>query len=298
MGKKYQSITGGSAKSIKPRKSRQLINRFHYLVKSKRQVEDILGGRNVLISSPEAVGDVTKASNEQFVISEQQPSAVLLQILARISAEIAVRGGLKLYQVASLNGQTRGSDSSKKLVEWLGKPLAGHKYRALEIGCLSSRNKISRWFDDIVRIDLNSQEPDEILQQDFMTMAEPQEESEKFDLVSLSLVLNFVPTAAERGAMLKKICRYFKQPVGSNQFPSLFFVLPLPCVTNSKYVDKAKLYEIMEELNFEEVQYYESSKLVYMLWKYNGPKKKIREIKKQELPVAKKFQRNNFAIAL
>jgi 25S rRNA (adenine2142-N1)-methyltransferase len=46
-------------------------------------------------------------------------------------------------------------------------------------------------------IDLKSQHPD-ISEQDFLAMSE-EENKEKWDLVSLSLVLNFVPNAGDRG---------------------------------------------------------------------------------------------------
>ena len=83
------------------------------------------------------------------------------------------------------------------------------KCKCLEIGCLSPYNAISTSsiFDDVVRIDLNSQNS-LILEQNFMDRPLPQKESEKFNLISCSLVINFVPSPKERGEMLLRITKF------------------------------------------------------------------------------------------
>ena len=179
-----------------------------------------------------------------------------IEILAEIDAEIDLQGGLHTYQVASLNGQDklRGSDSSKKLIEWLTelcKSPPDLPLTALEIGSLSSKNQIStsKWFkDNVTRIDLNSQDSDTILQQDFMQRPLPKSEKEKYHLISCSLVLNFVSSAQERGEMLKRIGKFFKPSKDIQDhgiFPCFFFVLPLPCVTNSKYINKENILPLL-----------------------------------------------------
>ena len=65
----------------------------------------------------------------------------------------------------------------------------------LEVGALSTSNACSRsGLFEIERIDLNSQ-AEGITQQDFMERPLPKDSSEQFEIISLSLVLNYVPDA-------------------------------------------------------------------------------------------------------
>lgn len=69
----------------------------------------------------------------------------------------------------------------------------------LEIGALSPHNAaaMKHWVTN-TPIDLNSQHPD-ILQQDFLERPLPKTEEERYNIVSCSLVLNFVPDPHDRG---------------------------------------------------------------------------------------------------
>jgi hypothetical protein len=139
-------------------------------------------------------------------------------------------GGLPAYQTASILGQdeTRGGDTSKLLVTWLKElnvrpPREGsklrwvrfvykprsvfsklkflyfHHCRMLEIGALSPYNHaaLQPWIHN-EPMDLHSQHPD-IIQQDFLERPIPRDEAERYDIVSCSLVLNFVPDPHDRG---------------------------------------------------------------------------------------------------
>lgn len=237
---------------------------------------------------------------------------------AKIQAQIEEQGGLEAYQAASITGQRsdRGGDSSKVLMEWLA-PLTSElkknerteraRLRMLEVGALRKDNSCSRSkLFDVTRIDLHAQE-EGILQQDFMQRPLPAVDEERFDIISLSLVLNYVPDAVGRGEMLKRICAFLrtlqslKNPFVDQYFPSLFLVLPAPCVTNSRYLDEAKLTEIMTSLGFMMIRRKMSAKLVYYLWRYEcraGRKDvaRIQTFRKEEIRPGGK--RNNFAIAL
>jgi len=70
--------------------------------------------------------------------------------------------------------------------------------RLLEVGALKADNYrgCSSWIES-TPIDLNAQDPG-IRQQDFLQMTED-ENGCKWDILSLSLVLNFVPDPRERG---------------------------------------------------------------------------------------------------
>ncbi|RDW89531.1 25S rRNA adenine-N(1) methyltransferase [Coleophoma cylindrospora] len=232
---------------------------------------------------------------------------------AAIAREIELQGGLETYQRASLTGQRneRGGDSSKILMDWLSPALSnmrelstnGLSLKMLEVGALSTGNACSRSrLFGMERIDLNSQS-EGIKQQDFMERPLPRDETETFDIISLSLVLNYVPDAVGKGEMLRRTLKFLK-PATSMQnpelaefFPSLFLVLPAPCVNNSRYMDEARLESIMRSLEYELVKKKISNKLLYHLWRRvagAGPAKVL--FKKEEIRTGK--DRNNFAIVL
>ncbi|KAI4702724.1 hypothetical protein J4E89_010257 [Alternaria sp. Ai002NY15] len=210
-----------------------------------------------------------------------------------IARAIEKNGGIKMYQAASKQGQAkdRGGDSSKLLVDWLQQskfldPKARDRRRAgdaelrcLEVGALSTKNEISKYASviDMTRIDLNSQGPG-IEKQDFMERPLPTCDDERFDIISLSLVLNYVPDAVGRGEMLKRITKFLRKGVAWTEtadsvLPALFFVLPLPCVDNSRYLDEELFLAIMGDLGFTMRFSKNTSKLCYYLFTLtNEPK--------------------------
>jgi 25S rRNA (adenine2142-N1)-methyltransferase len=229
----------------------------------------------------------------------------------KLSAELAKLGGIAHYQKASLQGQSndRGGDTSKLLLEWL--PLeelrkSGKRVRMLEVGALSTRNACSASdIFEMVRIDLNSQEPG-ILQQDFMERPLPKSDADKFDMISLSLVLNFVPDAAGRGEMLRRTLEFLHVEIDGAPattepvLPSLFLVLPRSCVDNSRYLTDRLLHAIMTSLGYESIRSKMTQKLVYGLWRRTNTVSQSAAsattfTKREENPGR---TRNNFAIVL
>lgn len=280
---KLKSLSQGRPPTVKPLRSisskatRTLIRTHHALEKQKAQAL--------------ANGDDAKA--------------------AAISKQIESQGGIQVYQKASLTGQTneRGGDSSKILMEWL-EPVAhllkdqvtkGQPVRLLEVGALSVSNACSRAkLFEVERIDLNSQ-AEGIKQQDFMKRPMPLDENHKFDIISLSLVLNFVPDPAGRGIMLLRTLQFLRTSHACKSlgdfFPSLFLVLPAPCVVNSRYLDEAKLEAIMKSFGYVQINKKLSNKLVYYLWRMDSSRP-LRTVpfKKEELRPG--GARNNFAIVV
>ncbi|KAH7308221.1 putative methyltransferase-domain-containing protein [Stachybotrys elegans] len=208
-----------------------------------------------------------------------------------ISAELGKLGGLAHYQQASLQGQIDELKAS------------GERLRMLEVGALSTRNacSVSGLFD-MVHIDLNSQEPG-IQKQDFMERPLPTDEADKFDMISLSLVLNFVPDATGRGDMLRRTLAFLRLQISNSAtssepfLPSLFLVLPRSCVDNSRYLTDSSLQELMRMLGYVRVRDKVTQKLTYGLWKREKtltttnltfPKKEVNPGR----------TRNNFAIIL
>ncbi|KAJ4379301.1 25S rRNA (adenine2142-N1)-methyltransferase [Didymella sp. IMI 355093] len=229
-----------------------------------------------------------------------------------LETEIEKNGGIALYQAASKQGQAsdRGGDSSKLLVEWLvelgvldrkarGKSRTENTpLRCLEVGALSTANEISKFpsLIEMTRIDLNSQGTG-IEKQDFMKRPLPQSDQERFDIISLSLVLNYVPDAPGRGEMLKRIPEFLRSAATASRdsLPLLFFVLPLPCIDNSRYIDESRLLEIMRSIGFALTKKKLTAKLCYYLLHWSGPAKPIRFEKKQ---IQSNPGMNNFAIAV
>ncbi|KAK2765908.1 hypothetical protein FQN54_007423 [Arachnomyces sp. PD_36] len=228
-----------------------------------------------------------------------------------LEARIEANGGLQSYQLASKTGQSaeRGGDSSKVLVEWLSPTLqqlrgAGHKrlLRVLEIGALSTKNQCSAVESlEVTRIDLHSQE-EGILEQDFMMRPLPAGDRDMFHIISLSLVLNYMPDPAARGDMLIRSTKFLTEqlPAEARSIgtfkPYLFLVLPLACVSNSRYFTEERLKDIMMSLGYQMVQRKATVKLVFYLWELDGVRDKRCTFKKEVLNPGK--VRNNFTVVL
>lgn len=238
-----------------------------------------------------------------------------LKTAATLATAIEENGGIKMYQAASKQGQAkdRGGDSSKVLVDWLEeaqvidakerdrKFTGDMALRCLEVGALSTKNTISR-FPSIIsmsRIDLNSQGPG-IEQQDFMERPLPAIDDERFDIISLSLVLNYVPDAAGRGEMLRRTTKFLRKGTTETEtsvamLPILFFVLPLPCIDNSRYFDEELLLQIFQDLGFTLRYSKHTTKLCYYLFSLTG-KCKPRKIHKKKIRDGPAM--NNFSIVV
>lgn len=288
--------TARKPKSLSRRTTKRVINTHHQLEKRRQQAL--------------ATGDTAAA--------------------AALAAEVDALGGLSRYQQASLQGQSkdRGGDSSRVLMQWLGVGeavtgstsgsapapgyLAAAPLRMLEVGALSTSNACSAsGCFRMERIDLNSQGPG-ILQQDFLQRPRPQSDAERFDVISLSLVLNYVPRHSDRGEMLLRCLDFLHEPGQVSDarastaavdgdvrqhFPSVFMVLPEACVTNSRYLTEDKLTDIMAALGFDLRASKLSQRLVYYLWKRERPRPSVvPSFSKKELRSG--GSRNNFSIVL
>lgn len=220
-------------------------------------------------------------------------------------------GGLESYQKASIQGQAsdRGGDSSKILIDWLTdvKPaIRGleSKLRLLEVGALSTQNACSKsGLFEVTRIDLNTQ-AEGITKQDFMERPLPKNDKDKFDVISLSLVLNFGGAPEDRGKMLMRTCQFLSKhkadPLPTelrDYFPSLFLVLPASCIVNSKYMSEERLTLMMASLGYVLLKRKQTAKLVYYLWVLRDrPVPEDQDFPKREINPG--GQRNNWSIVL
>lgn len=211
---------------------------------------------------------------------------------ARIKEEINSLGGLDSYQKASLLGQSkqRGGDSSRWLMQNLLPATAvsddkRKPHRLLDVGALKNNYKFDKFIQPRC-IDLNSQCA-EIEAIDFMDFVD----DVRFDILCLSLVLNFVPTPLGRGQMLKK-CRQHLSVGGY-----LYIVLPLSCTSNSRYMTREHMLALLKCLGFSLVKFHESDKLLYMLLQMEDTvTEDLQFTVKKEIKAG--GGRNNFAITL
>ncbi|KAJ2609001.1 25S rRNA (adenine2142-N1)-methyltransferase [Coemansia sp. RSA 1365] len=285
--------------------TRRRINHFHTLIKEYSQ----LGAKRHELTNAQKISEVELRIEE-------------------VAREMAQMGGLDWYQKASLLGQSkqRGGDTSRWLVPKL-RELKLHqrsqKLRLLDVGALSCLNYArERAWIDAVPIDLNSQEPG-IIEQDFLDIVIdrksgtpvllesnalddadadndtdiPHHFETLFDVVCLSLVVNFIGDATRRGDMLRKA----SQLLVSGGY--LFFVLPRACVTNSRYLDDERLQTIMQHLGFEQLFIHHTPKLAHYLYRLSASGRINDEESKHECLFKKKLLhssagRNNFAIVL
>ena len=186
------------------------------------------------------------------------------------------------------------------------------RFRMLEVGALSIENACSRsGLFEMERIDLHSQHA-EILEQDFLKRPFPGETEmgeEGFDVVGLSLVVNYVGNAVERGEMLRRVGGFLRMGCGAGSgndtacsgwesfFPALFLVLPASCVLNSRYFDEGLLQQMMGSEGYELMRRKVSKKLAYYLWRFRGAE----NIHRKSFPKVQPRPggaRNNFSVVM
>ena len=86
------------------------------------------------------------------------------------------------------------------------------------------------------------------------------EESAKYDVIVCSMVINCVPTPERRGVMLRRLRNFTK--VGG----LVFLMLPLLCVTQSKYLTKDSfLNMLVKVLKFEIREVKETPKILFVV---------------------------------
>ncbi|EMD38644.1 hypothetical protein CERSUDRAFT_73096 [Gelatoporia subvermispora B] len=272
---------GPSGASSKPQSTRTVIRRFHVLIKRQAQLTSILR---------------KKGGSLSFIDVQTE--------LVDVEREIEELGGLQAYQKMSSIGQgnDRGGGSEKVLIEWL-KGLEMHKnreaarLRLLEVGALKPDNysSCSAWID-VTPIDLHSRHPS-IMEQDLLLMDEDQHRG-KWDIISLSLVMNFVPDAKDRGRMLR-LAHSMLCDEGL-----LFVVLPLPCILNSRYMTPEHFDRLIRTVGFTILQtrWKAGGKMAYWLLRRTSESSPNANAK-APAPFAKKVElrsgnRNNFAILL
>lgn len=186
------------------------------------------------------------------------------------------------------------------------------KIRILDVGALDgySYERYKKWIDPVY-IDINPQSTN-VIKQDFFDMKIPNEEyldnvieedtninnktKGHFNVIALSLVVNFVGDIYSRGLMLYKAQKFLPKTGGY-----VYLVLPLPCINNSRYFNEELLIEITKEMGYKIVDKNSSPKLVFYLFEFiptinnNKNNKPLNRFPKRI--VNDGSNRNNFCIA-
>jgi len=193
----------------------------------------------------------------------------------------------------------RGGGSEKVLIEWLKEmgwadQRGKGKHRLLEVGAVRPDNyhNCASWMD-VMAIDLHSRHPS-ILEQDFLLMDQNQHR-EAWDIISLSLVLNFVPDGTDRGRMLAQAHSMIRSG------GLCFIALPLPCVNNSRYMTLEHMRELMNTVGFSQVQerWKPGGKMAYWLYQRQAPPgSRAGEEFSRKKVLRQGAKRNNFHIVL
>ncbi|KAI9592905.1 putative methyltransferase-domain-containing protein [Syncephalis fuscata] len=224
-----------------------------------------------------------------------------------IRDELKTLGGLDAYQSASVKGASfiRGGDTSRWLIKQLTSldvrsKISTDKLRLLDVGALAANNyyRESAWIE-VDAVDLNPREKG-IRQGDFITMSPPEQLNDRYDIICLSLVVNFVGDIKARGTMLRRVIEFLR-PNGAGY---LFLVLPLPCINNSRYLDHDLLIDIMKTIGMDQlVAHHFSSRLAYYLFQRDttsacslASANTSKKFTKKEIRPGGK--RNNFCIVL
>lgn len=201
-------------------------------------------------------------------------------------------GGINAYQQASKLGEARHGrfNSAKWVIKQFKafniRPAAAQKskLRVLDVGALDNNyQNYVKWIH-CVPIDLNPQSS-AVIKADLLSLPV----KEKYDVVVMSLVLNFEGDISKRGDMLRK-CQQLIVDQGY-----LFAVLPLPCLKNSRYLNEDLFVSMMDSLGFDVCVRHNSNKLSFFMFR------KTRQPQAKSFPknvLRKGGNRNNFAIVL
>ena len=130
--------------------------------------------------------------------------------------------------------EEEGDASGSSAVAAIGPVFSStHRIRMLDVGALTNHYLPYSSEIDCTAIDLNPQHPS-VRAADFFDLdPESPEYRRAFDVVVLSLVLNFVGDRFRRGEMIKRSVRMLR-PEGHGR---LFVILPSACLRNSRWMD-------------------------------------------------------------
>lgn len=211
--------------------------------------------------------------------------------------------GMDKYQEASLEGEGRsgGYDCSKWVLEKLStlEVGGGDTLSLLDVGAIVHRfgERCTAGGRSVklaaTSIDLNPstcERGQKVIKADFFDFASERiREGARYDVVCLSLCINFEGSAKKRGEMVRLAGRLLKDGGYA------MIVLPKACLDNSRYCDESIMHEVMQVCGIK-VAHTDSSQ---KLWRCVG--RRTGDVEKEEVPrraARGGSGRNNFAVVL
>lgn len=211
--------------------------------------------------------------------------------------------GLENYQAASREGEklSAGFDCSKwVLSELRDATFTASRIKLLDVGSIIKRfpgattTASGHVAMDVTAIDLhpeNSELGNHVIQADLINYADRKELHGSFDVICLSLCVNFEGCPKRRGLMLKSAQILLK----TDGF--LFFTLPAACVLNSRYFDEHLLRKVLSACGMQETTLRFTNKLMLSVSKKAHPAAVAAQLSKRKV-LRQGTSRNNFWIAI
>lgn len=250
----------GGFHSAKSRHTRTIIRRFHHILKMLASSATTQSDKRALTLELESMGGLQAYQSASLLgQSRQRGGDTSRWLLPHISDLISAAGTLTSDGASA--SVARASASVAQASASVAPTLPHRrKLRLLDVGALQNNYvRETAWIESTC-IDLNARSA-EVRQLDFLEL-EPEHDG-TFDVVCLSLVLNFQPDPAVRGQMLARAHRVLRAEGESR----MFIVLPRPCVDNSRYTDHEHFVGLVETLGFRLVVHHYSAKLAYFLFR-------------------------------
>ncbi|UZJ56154.1 hypothetical protein CBS101457_005474 [Exobasidium rhododendri] len=202
-------------------------------------------------------------------------------------------GGLKAYQDASLAGvdNLKGGESGKWIMQTVREVRGNVRedIKLLDVGSLTGTSFVKYPWIKATSIDIEPRGPN-VQQVDFFDFPVPASEEDRFDVVSLSMVINFVGDIQDRGRMLIHAHRFLKK--GGH----LALILPLACVNNSRYCTHERLEETLKSCGWKVAHHDDSKSLTRYMFQETAKKWDKKVWKKEEIKVG--VHLNNFCIVV
>lgn len=251
----------------------------------KKRLAEEKGKHSAIISEIHTIEKRLAAARN----NEQQLSATEKAELLKRQAAL---GGLEAYQDVSLSG-TAAQRGGQHAAKWLVQAIHGRELQTpinlLDVGAIDgvAYSKYHRWIK-CTSIDLCPRS-ENVQRCDFIEDFQIPAKDNLFDVVALSLVLNFVGSLSHRAQMISKAHACLK-PSGI-----LFLVLPRACLDNSRYMDHDRLGGIFSTLGFPTVlTQHDSAKLSF--WLFQSSSEPSDGKKWPRTQVRSGSSRNNFVI--
>lgn len=151
----------------------------------------------------------------------------------------------------------KNDDSSSNLSSLPSSSSSTDRPKLLDVGGITNHYLPYSSLVDCMSIDINPQH-ESVLRMDLFDMDVQSEYRHAFDIIVLSLVVNFVPDQSKRGLMLHRSASMIR-PGGF-----LYLILPSACVQNSKFIDESSMKRVLELSGFDVNEIHYSKKLVLL----------------------------------